>query len=97
MTTDKAFDVAAHEKAEAMMKPFKYLRPEDGFNRGKAMTMLAKTDILKAVTQVLKDGGENNLHYHTKIDSFWLVLKGRVRFYGVDDKLLGSLVRSRAS
>ena len=40
--------------------------------------------------QIVKtDGGENNLHYHTNSDSFWMVLKGRVRFYGPDNKLIG--------
>mgnify|MGYP003694430529 CR=1 FL=1 len=42
-----------------------------------------------AVQVVKKHGGENNLHYHTTSASFWMVLKGRVRFYGPDDVLIG--------
>jgi len=41
------------------------------------------------VQVVKKHGGENNLHYHTTSASFWMVLKGRVRFYGPDDVLIG--------
>jgi mannose-6-phosphate isomerase-like protein (cupin superfamily) len=38
---------------------------------------------------VKKNGGENNLHYHSTSASFWMVLKGRVRFYGPGDVLIG--------
>jgi mannose-6-phosphate isomerase-like protein (cupin superfamily) len=41
------------------------------------------------VQVVKKDGGENNLHYHSGIASFWMVLKGRVRFYGPGDVVIG--------
>ena len=45
---------------------------------------------MRGVVQVVKkNGGENNLHYHTGIASFWMVLKGRVRFYGPDDVVIG--------
>jgi mannose-6-phosphate isomerase-like protein (cupin superfamily) len=39
--------------------------------------------------QIVKDGGENNLHYHTNSDTTWVVMKGLVRFYGLGDKLIG--------
>jgi len=39
--------------------------------------------------QVVKDGGENNLHTHTGEDAFWYVIKGTVRFYGEGDKVIG--------
>jgi mannose-6-phosphate isomerase-like protein (cupin superfamily) len=41
------------------------------------------------VQVVKKHGGENNLHYHTTSASFWMVLKGRVRFYGPGDVVIG--------
>ena len=45
---------------------------------------------MRGVVQVVKkNGGENNLHYHTGIASFWMVLKGRVRFYGPGDVVIG--------
>ena len=78
-----------HEKAETGVAPFRYVKPGDGYKHGKAMALLAGSDILKGVVQVLREGGENTLHYHTTMDSFWMVLKGRVRFYGPGDKLLG--------
>jgi mannose-6-phosphate isomerase-like protein (cupin superfamily) len=85
--------VAYHEAAEAKMKSFKYTEPREGFVRGKVMVPLARTEVLKAIVQVLREGGENNLHYHKNIDSFWYVLSGKVRFYGPGDKLLGEFGR----
>ena len=56
---------------------------------GKAIVSLCQTDILRGAVQVLKEGGDNNLHSHTGMDGFWMVLKGRVRFYGPGDVVLG--------
>ena len=39
--------------------------------------------------QVVKSGGENNLHSHTGEDAFWMVLSGAVKFYGEGDKVIG--------
>jgi mannose-6-phosphate isomerase-like protein (cupin superfamily) len=44
---------------------------------------------MRALVQIVKDGGENNLHYHTNSDTTWVVLKGQVRFYGLGDRLIG--------
>jgi mannose-6-phosphate isomerase-like protein (cupin superfamily) len=78
-----------HEEAEAKVKTFNYQKPE-AVGAGKGFVGLARTDIVKGVVQVVKkNGGENNLHYHKRMDSFWFVLKGRVRFYGPDDVLIG--------
>src|SRR5438270_866880 len=44
---------------------------------------------MRAMVQVVKDGGENNLHSHTGDDAFWYVLSGAVKFYGEGDKLIG--------
>ncbi|HWG04435.1 MAG TPA: cupin domain-containing protein [Beijerinckiaceae bacterium] len=79
---------ALHERAEAMMTGYSYHRPDLANSKG--IVRLAKTDLLRCSVQVVKkDGGENNLHYHTNGDSFWMVLKGKVRFYGPEDRLLG--------
>ena len=40
--------------------------------------------LVAAQVQVVPQGGENNLHYHTGEDGFWLVMKGRARFHGPD-------------
>jgi mannose-6-phosphate isomerase-like protein (cupin superfamily) len=44
---------------------------------------------MKVQVQVVKDGGENNLHTHTGDDAFWYVINGAVRFYGEGDALIG--------
>lgn len=68
---------------------FKYTRPE--LTSKKTMVRLARTDRMLAFVQVLREGGENNLHSHGHLDGFWMVLKGRARFYGEGDRLLADL------
>ena len=41
--------------------------------------------------RVNKHGGENNLHAHPDVDSVWIVLRGRGRFYGMNDVLVAEL------
>jgi mannose-6-phosphate isomerase-like protein (cupin superfamily) len=78
-----------HEAAEANPVTFSYTKPE-GVGVGKGFITLGRKDIVRGVVQVVKKhGGENNLHYHTTSASFWMVLKGRVRFYGPDDVMIG--------
>lgn len=68
---------------------FKYEPPEASPN--KTVVQLCRSDILHGSIQVIGGGGENNLHGHTGSDGFWLVLGGRVRFYGEGDVLLADL------
>ena len=78
-----------HQAAEAKVTTFSYAKPE-GVTSGKGRVELAKTDRLRGIVQIVKkNGGENNLHYHTNSDSMWMVLKGRVRFYGPGDEVIG--------
>lgn len=78
-----------HSQAEAKVTTFSYSKP-DGVNTGKGRVELAKTDRLRSIVQIVKkNGGENNLHYHTNSDSLWMVLKGRARFYGPGDEVIG--------
>lgn len=80
---------ALHEKADAQVTPYSYKKPAD-VATAKGRVNLCKTEALRGVVQIVKkNGGENNLHYHTNSDSFWMVLKGRIRFYGPDNKLIG--------
>src|SRR5437870_12307155 len=80
---------ARHQAAEADPVTFAYAKPAD-VNAGKGFVTLGRKDIVRGVVQVVKKhGGENNLHYHTTSASFWMVLKGRVRFYGPGDVLIG--------
>ena len=89
----KAYDLnpdllARIEEAEKGIKSYHYKKPE-GIGSEKARIELGRGGNIRGVVQVVKEGGENNLHYHTDADSLWMVLKGRVKFYGVDDELLG--------
>jgi len=78
-----------HEAAEANPTKFSYAKPE-GVGAGKGFVNLGRRDIVRGAVQVVKkNGGENNLHFHTTSASFWMVLKGRVRFYGPGDLLIG--------
>ena len=86
--TDDAL-LQRHLKAEEKWTMFSYSKPDE-VNKGKGMVQLGRNDIVRGVVQVVKKhGGENNMHYHTDISSFWMVLKGRVRFYGPEDVVLG--------
>jgi mannose-6-phosphate isomerase-like protein (cupin superfamily) len=78
-----------HVAAEQSWAKFSYKKP-DQVNTGKGFVNLGRRDIVRGAVQVVKKhGGENNLHYHSGIASFWMVLKGRVRFYGPDDVVIG--------
>jgi mannose-6-phosphate isomerase-like protein (cupin superfamily) len=80
---------AKHGEAESRVTTFSYAKPE-GVATGKGRVELAKSDRLRGVVQIVKkNGGENNLHYHTNSDSLWMVIKGRVRFYGPGDEVIG--------
>ncbi len=80
---------AMHQEAEGRVQNFKYAKPEGLGDANKGLVRLCGTDIMKGVVQVIEDGGENNLHYHEGMDSFWMVLKGRAKFYGPGDRLIG--------
>ncbi len=82
---------AFHRAAEQAIHDFKFARPDIDFpsEKKKIHVRLAGTNSCRATVQVLSQGGENNLHYHPNMDLIYMVLKGRVRFYGPEDKLLG--------
>jgi mannose-6-phosphate isomerase-like protein (cupin superfamily) len=69
---------------------FGYQRPEK-LEKGKGIVRLARSDLCYATVQVLQSGGENNLHAHPAQDGIWIVLKGRVKFYGKDNVVLAEL------
>jgi len=83
-------------QAEAKITTFAYEKPaeakdRDGHPMVKQIANLVRGDLVRLNVQIVKEGGENNLHYHTGGDTVWLVLKGAARFYGIGDKLLGEL------
>jgi len=65
-----------------------YERPALKDGQPKAVKMLARTDRAFLAMQLVRDGGENNLHSHAHVDGFWFVLSGRARFYTTDDELI---------
>lgn len=73
--------------SEPTSQVFRYAKPE--FERGKRAIRLARTDRMFANVQIVKQGGENELHSHEHLDGFWMVLRGRARFYGDGDVVLG--------
>jgi mannose-6-phosphate isomerase-like protein (cupin superfamily) len=79
-----------HIAAEAAIKRFKYEKPSQ-YDRKKVSVRLAQGELVRGMIQVAKEGGENNLHYHANVDGFWMVLSGKVRFYGPGDKLIAEL------
>jgi len=74
--------------SEGSYQGFKYEKPSD-MPGGKAIVQLAGSDIIRGRVQVVREGGENNLHSHRGMDGFWMVLAGRVRFYGPGDVVIG--------
>jgi mannose-6-phosphate isomerase-like protein (cupin superfamily) len=68
-------------------KEFKYQTP--AFEGVKKTMTVCSSDLMKVQVQVVKDGGENNLHTHTGDDAFWYVMSGAVKFYGEGDTLIG--------
>ncbi|MDA0240839.1 MAG: cupin domain-containing protein [Proteobacteria bacterium] len=74
--------------ADSRIHNFSYETPPR-IDRPKQVTRLAKSDLFGLAVHWVKDGGENNLHYHTSMDEGWMVLRGTARFWGADDKLLG--------
>jgi len=80
---------AQHKEAERRMNSFRYAKPKSMGDANKGLVRLCDSDLMKGVVQVITDGGENNLHYHEGMDSFWMVLNGRAKFYGPGDVLVG--------
>jgi mannose-6-phosphate isomerase-like protein (cupin superfamily) len=69
---------------------FRYRRPEQ-MKTKRGIAPLARSDILFSAVQIIREGGENSLHSHSAMDGFWFVLRGRARFYGAGDKVIGEI------
>ena len=80
---------ATSEAKPRKPQQFDYAPPE-AFKTGKAIVNLGNSGHLRGAVQVVKKGaGDNNLHIHTGMDGFYMVLKGEVTFYGPDDEVIG--------
>ena len=82
---------AFHLEAESKIHSFKFDPPPIEFGTGKQKVhiKLAGTNSFRASMQILHKGGENNLHYHPNMDLIYMVMKGRIKFYGPGDKVIG--------
>jgi mannose-6-phosphate isomerase-like protein (cupin superfamily) len=69
---------------------FGYERPAE-LTKPKTIVRLCRSDLVYSTVQVLREGGENNLHAHPAQDGIWIVLRGSAKFYGKDDALLADL------
>ena len=76
---------------------FHYLFPEGTDSESKIIVELARTELLSAHVQIVRRGGETNLHAHNGEDAMWYVLGGQAAFYdetgakrtlGKDDAIL---------
>ena len=77
-------------EAEKGISSFAFDRPDVDIPVGKKLHVkLGANASSRASVQILNKGGENNLHYHANMDLMYMVLKGKVRFYGEGDRLLG--------
>ena len=57
----------------------------------KQATLLCRTDRLIGAVQIIRKGGENNMHSHRHLDGMWTVISGRARFYGEGDVIIAEL------
>lgn len=64
---------------------YHYELPKDHDDRAKVIVDIARTELLSAAVQIVRNGGETNLHAHTGEDAVWVVLGGQVAFYGEDE------------
>ncbi|MEX2430934.1 MAG: hypothetical protein WD645_03335, partial [Dehalococcoidia bacterium] len=82
-------DVTQHFQVFSYQTPTEWSERQE--HRGKQSVQLGRAGGLNFGIQVVKRGGETNLHAHTGLDSGWLVLKGRAKFYGIGDVVVGDL------
>ena len=80
---------AYHLAGEGRMRSFQYERPTS--EKVKTIAWLLKDPQVTVNVQIVKDGGENNLHYHTNANQVYFVIAGRVRFNGVRDTVISEL------
>lgn len=88
--TVPAISEKEHQEAEANIRFYSYTKPTE-FDRKKVSVLLGKSDYIRGMIQVVTEGGENNLHYHSNVDAFWMIIKGKAKFYGPDNEVLGEV------
>jgi mannose-6-phosphate isomerase-like protein (cupin superfamily) len=69
-------------------RAFKYTKPDFKPGHPTSVVSLARTNRMWARIQVHSKGGEIGLHAHKHLDGFWMVVRGRARFYTDGDVLI---------
>jgi mannose-6-phosphate isomerase-like protein (cupin superfamily) len=80
---------AYHREQESKVEKFAYHMPHS--DEPKDFFQLGKSRLCAMIVQVVREGGENNLHYHNNSDTTWFVLRGGAKFYGPGDVLIADL------
>jgi mannose-6-phosphate isomerase-like protein (cupin superfamily) len=81
---------AFHQAAEAKVHTFSFAVPDVEAPHGRINCLLAGTNIVRSTILVIRKGYYEPAHYHPNLDGIWMVLKGRVKFYGgPDDSVSG--------
>lgn len=75
-----------HREAEARVHTFRYDKPAPTARPKQSLHLVTGQELTFGV-QVVRHGGENNMHYHTKSESAWFVYKGQARFIGINGVL----------
>lgn len=72
-------------------EPYRFAYEKPDTTAPKSAVPLVRTEWAQLAVQVLREGGENNLHSHAHVEGHYFVLRGRVRFYTTGDELVGEL------
>ena len=67
------------------LRPFTFRPILDEMKGNRGITKLAKSDLVTAVVQTIRTGGEQELHSHAGSDAIYFVLSGHVKFRGLND------------
>lgn len=65
-----------HREAASRITTIKYTTPGKS-QKPKNVTLIKRKGMLKVYVQTIRDGGGNNLHYHTNSETMWMLLRGR--------------------
>ena len=79
------------EQARRPLRPqaFNYDKPAPKPDARRELVRLCQTPGMRGSVHVVRRGGGENLHSHSSVDGFWMVLSGRVAFYGEGNEPMG--------
>jgi len=88
---NKEIDEARTDITVKALRPqtFRYEKPPTHRQGVKEVVIMCQTPTMRGSVHVLRQGSGESLHSHSTVDGFWMVLTGRVRFYGDGDVYYG--------